>query len=255
MIRVIILFIGIVISHFAFAQHKLVEINGGNIEVEILGAGSPTVIFECGLAMNYSYWGTIPDSITQSTQVLLYNRAGIGKSDIVSDKREIPTMINELKQVLEEENIQGPFIMVGQSMGGYLVRYFSNKYPNDVAGVLMIDPASEEVYDNMNREYLEDFVFRFSNNFARASLGERLEWNYYLKNREFVRGVYVPENIPVTMLSASQFNWYKYHKTMIANTKNTRHLLIESSHEMHKDKPEVVISEIRELIKRVQKNK
>jgi hypothetical protein len=113
---------------------------------------------------------------------------------------------------------------------------------------LLIDPAPEEVYDNMSKEYLEDFVYRYNTKFENRPIGERREWNYFLKTREYMRNISISDSIRIILLSATQFNWFDFHSKMIQNNTHAKHLRIEGHHELRKDKPELVIKLIRELI-------
>jgi len=126
---------------FLYGQERYVNIDGQKFRIKEYGVGDVTVIFESGMSDSLEAWGLIPDTVASFAHVFLYDRADIGKSDTSRQKRTIPNMVLELRSILNQENIRPPYILVGHSLGGYITRYFSSQFPNDVKGLLMLDPA------------------------------------------------------------------------------------------------------------------
>ena len=124
-------------------QERYVNIDGQKFRIKEYGVGDVTVIFENGMSDSLEAWGSIPDTVATFAHVFLYDRADIGKSDSSRLKRTIPNMVTELKSILKHENINPPFILVGHSLGGYITRYFSSQFPDDVKGLLLLDPTPE----------------------------------------------------------------------------------------------------------------
>jgi hypothetical protein len=77
---------------------------------------------------------------------------------------------------------------------------------------------------------------------------KKREWQNYLENRNYIRDTKIPEKIPVIILSATELNFYTYHKELINTHKKSLHLKIEGSHALHHEKPDLIIKYIQKLI-------
>lgn len=82
--------------------------------------------------------------------------------------------------------------------------------------------------------------------FANSTIGEKLERQQYLDNRKYIQGTSIPNDIPLIIISATEWDFYNYHAKMMNNNKNSKHLKIEGSHAIHQEKPELIIDLIKE---------
>lgn len=136
----------LILSSIAYSQEKLVKSNGQNFNVYLKGfehrkANSPTIIFENGMGMGLGNWDTIIDEMAKIAPVFAYDRSGVGKSEKVF-QLPTPKLVSEnLKAILTTLNIPPPYVLVGHSMGGLYSRAFAGFYPDDIAGLVFIDPA------------------------------------------------------------------------------------------------------------------
>lgn len=218
-----------------------------SLEHQIIGKKSPVIIFENGMASTFETWKQIPDSTSKKATVLLYNRAGLGLSDTAKTKRTIPNMVDDLHALLQEKELKGPYLFVAHSMGSYLSRYFALKHPEKVSGILLVDPSPDTMYDVYTEKETQDFLAFGNENFKNSSKGAKDEWNNYLDNRKFVQKL-ISNDIPMTILSATQWDFYQYHESILNKHPNSKHLKIEGSHDLHHDRPDVIIQEINRLI-------
>jgi pimeloyl-ACP methyl ester carboxylesterase len=136
----------LLISLLSYSQEKLVKVNGHSFNVYVKGfdnrnKNSPAIIFENGLGVGLSTWNTVIDQLSTVAPVFAYDRSGEGKSDKVFQMPTARLVAENLKSLLTSLNISPPYILVGHSMGGLYIRGFSGFYPNDVAGLVFIDPA------------------------------------------------------------------------------------------------------------------
>jgi pimeloyl-ACP methyl ester carboxylesterase len=116
--------------------------------LHLLCAGStpgPTVVIEAGSGHDSTLWEDMVRRISAFAHVCTYDRAGLGWSDPVSGSRAIDDRAEDLKALLTAANVPGPFVLVGHSYGGYIVRRFAADFPAEVAGVVLIE-ASEEAF-------------------------------------------------------------------------------------------------------------
>lgn len=114
------------------------------------GEGTPTVILESGLTLPALEWIEVQPQLANITRVCSYDRAGYGWSDPGPEPRTTAQISKELKALLEEVGEKGPFILVGHSFGGFIVRVFTHRYPADVAGVVLVDASHEDEDDRIN---------------------------------------------------------------------------------------------------------
>jgi pimeloyl-ACP methyl ester carboxylesterase len=109
------------------------------------GAGSPVVVLESGIAASCLNWTNIHAEVARFTRICSYDRASLGWSEPATTPRVTSRLIDELHELLKAANISGPYVLVGHSYGGMLVRAYAAKYSDEVAGLVLVDPlpASE----------------------------------------------------------------------------------------------------------------
>src|SRR5215213_1289756 len=123
---------------------QLVDVGGYRLHLHCVGEGSPTVIMEAGGAGNVLHWMLVQPAIAQSTRVCAYDRAGMGWSEPGPLPRTPQQIVAELHTLLTNAGIPGPSILVGHSIGGKYVRLYARQYPQDVAGMVLVDARHED---------------------------------------------------------------------------------------------------------------
>ena len=126
---------------------KLFEVDGSRMHVQSGGTGSPTVILEAGLGAMSSGWCWIQTEIEKFTHVISYDRAGLGWSDADTAHPSGLRIAWRLHKLLQASGITGPYVLVGHSMGGLLVRVFANQYPDEVVGMVLVDASHPDQYE------------------------------------------------------------------------------------------------------------
>ncbi len=126
------------------APGKLIDIGGRRLHLYCIGQGEPTVILEAGLGAYSVDWGLVQPKVGAFTRVCSYDRAGYAWSDKGPEPRGLHTSVSELHLLLEAAGVKPPFVVVGQSWGGRIVRLFAYTYPRDVLGMVLIDTYSED---------------------------------------------------------------------------------------------------------------
>ena len=128
---------------------KLVNIGSHQLHILPTGEGSPTVVLEAG-GMGWSLdWYPVQTEVAKFTRVCSYDRAGFGWSEPGPIPRTSRQIVNELHALLTEAEITKPYILVGASFGGHVVRLFSKKYPEEVAGIILLDARHETIDSKM----------------------------------------------------------------------------------------------------------
>ena len=123
---------------------QMVDVGGYKMHIYCTGQGSPTVILEAGLGDFSLTWGAVQTEVAKTTRVCSYDRAGYGWSDPSPEPVTASSMAEELHRLLVNANVLGPYVMVGHSLGGLVVRVFVHNYPDEVAGMVLVDSIHEE---------------------------------------------------------------------------------------------------------------
>jgi len=131
------------------APGQLVDVGGYKLHINCTGEGSPTVILEAGWADYSATWAYVQPEVAKATRVCSYDRAGYGWSDPSPHPRTASWRANELHTLLVNANIQGPYVLVGHSLGGMLVRVYAHIYPDEVVGMVLVDSMHEEQYERL----------------------------------------------------------------------------------------------------------
>jgi alpha/beta hydrolase fold len=124
---------------------QLIDVDGHRLHLRCTGAGTPTVVLEPGAGEMSSNLGWITPAVARDTRVCVYDRAGRGWSeptDTPQDGRQIAT---DLHTLLQHGHVPGPYVLAGHSFGGLYVLTFAARYPDEVAGMVLVDstaPAS-----------------------------------------------------------------------------------------------------------------
>jgi pimeloyl-ACP methyl ester carboxylesterase len=122
---------------------KLVDLGGHQLHVNCTGKGSPMVVVENGLG-DFSFdWILVQSRVSRYTRICTYDRAGYAWSSPGPKPRTFAQLNLELRDALSKLGEQGPFVLVGHSYGGPVVRNFAKTYPHEVAGIVLMDASFE----------------------------------------------------------------------------------------------------------------
>jgi pimeloyl-ACP methyl ester carboxylesterase len=127
------------------APGQLVDVGGYRLHLYCTGQGSPTVILEAAADMMSADWGWIQPEIAKKTRVCAYDRAGMGWSDPGPQPRDARQISAELHTLLAQAGIAEPYIFVGHSAGGLYVRMYTAQYPEEVVGIVLVDPGHPDM--------------------------------------------------------------------------------------------------------------
>ncbi len=131
------------------APGQLIDVGGYRLHINCDGSGSPTVILESGLGQPGAYWEFIANSVSRDTTVCVYDRAGRGWSDPAAAPQDGFAVARDLHVLLERAHAQGPFVLVGHSSGAQYVRIFAGRYPEQVAGMILLDGQPAEAFEGL----------------------------------------------------------------------------------------------------------
>jgi len=124
---------------------QLVDVGGYRMHLYCLGQGQPTVVFDAGVNEFSVQWLAIQEALAKDLRACAYDRAGFGWSEASPHPRSSETMVRELHTLLDKAGIRGPLVLVGHSFGGLNMRLYAVRHPQEVAGLVQVDAAHEEL--------------------------------------------------------------------------------------------------------------
>ena len=124
------------------APGTLYDVGGHRLHMNCSGSGSPTVVLENGLGATSLTWTRITAAVSRTTRVCAYDRAGQGWSDDVGAPQDGLEVAADLHTLLARSGEQGPYVLVGHSAGGVYVMTYAAQYPDEVAGMALLDSMS-----------------------------------------------------------------------------------------------------------------
>jgi pimeloyl-ACP methyl ester carboxylesterase len=134
---------------------RLVDAGSAKLHLHVIGKGSPTVVFESGIGASSLSWAVVQPKAAGFTRTVTYDRAGLGWSALSRAPRTVTGMIGELRSVLMQASVAPPYLLVGHSFGGLLVRAHASQHPDEVAGLVLVDPVSVEGWANCPESELQ----------------------------------------------------------------------------------------------------
>jgi pimeloyl-ACP methyl ester carboxylesterase len=140
----------------------LVDAGGHLIHINCAGSGGPTVVMEAG-AGDFSFdWGLVQAKAAKYARSCSYDRAGYAWSEPGPTPRTLQQIAVELHTVLHKASINEPYILVGHSLGGLIVRTFASQYPKETAGMVLVDSSHEDMLISLtDRTTKQENVVRF----------------------------------------------------------------------------------------------
>jgi len=122
---------------------EMVDVGGYSLHINCVGQGSPTVVLDGGSGEWSAQWVRVQREVSDTTRVCAYDRAGMGWSEMGPDPRDAKQVTSELHTLLNKAGIEGPYVLVGHSFGGMYMQTYAARYPDEVAGVALVDSSTE----------------------------------------------------------------------------------------------------------------
>lgn len=254
-------------------QTKMINVGDHSLEMIQAGAGDYTIIFESGFGSNYKVWGNVASEVMSTNQVMLYSRAGTGKSQPNPQPQTLAAAVQDLSMLIEQAHLKPPFILVGHSYGAFIMRAYAAQHPDQVKGMVFVDPAHEKMLQRLKKvnpaKAAKDIELQ--NSFVPDKFKQENE----LINKIFESGA-LPEfgelpQVPVVVLTSVQQRekpelflhepegvkvWRSLHAEFFSQFTSGAHLVTAvSGHNIHREEPELVVNAINQVVQAAIKEK
>jgi pimeloyl-ACP methyl ester carboxylesterase len=128
---------------------KMIDVGDHRMHIDCVGQGSPTVVLDTALGAMSASWVRVQQEVSGTTRVCAYDRAGMGWSQSGPEPRDAKQVAGELHALLEGAGIDGPYVLVGHSFGGLYMQTYAARYPEEVAGVALIESSHPEQFSRL----------------------------------------------------------------------------------------------------------
>jgi len=150
-----------------YMSRELIDIGTKKLEVSITGEGTPVIVIETGMGCSFDDWYEIIQEISKEATVFCYHRQGYGISIISEEESTAMQIAEDLHKLLAVRQIKSPVILVGHSFGGLCVQQYAMLYPEETAGVMLVDSVSINEYE---MDSLREKLPSFKNGFSKAAI-------------------------------------------------------------------------------------
>ena len=260
----------------------MINIGTHSLQMHREGRGTPAVVIEAGITDGIDKLRPLVARLAQATTVVTYNRAGYGQSEPGPFPRDCAREADELMALLEKASVPGPYVLVGHSLGAFNALMFAWRYPEDVAGLVLLDPPPLSFA--LGREYKElggmakrmtaeweaiadtaaksvDPQDKARAAYFRAIASEHREM--FGPSAKLVEGIATLGDIPLVVIAAGKANpnfgpiaeeyqkyWIEQSRSLAGKSTKAKFVIAkESSHYLYLDAPELVAENILSLVK------
>jgi pimeloyl-ACP methyl ester carboxylesterase len=133
---------------------RLIDVGGHRLHVVCRGSGHPAVVFESGIAASSLSWSLVQPAVAAFALACAYDRAGLAWSDAPSCPRTFDRIVDEFATVVSHVTAGRRCVLVGHSFGSFVVRAYASRHPEQVAGLVLVDPPTEWLSATPQRERL-----------------------------------------------------------------------------------------------------
>jgi hypothetical protein len=232
--------------------------NGRSLYIECLGSGSPTIVLETGQNMDGFEMYALKDSLARQYMTCTYDRANIGISGEAPTPRTASDVVNDLHQLLVTADVPDPYVLVGLSAGGFFVQLYGRRYPDEVVGVVAMNPVPpahpwlDRALPRFNEEEreVEQAIYRGEND-------EQIDW---LASSKELKKAPPPPRVPFEMLISTQVECEGYppcvktydiyeevEREVAQQWPEGRFQQVEAPHEIYLEKPGVVVDTVKRV--------
>ena len=248
------------------AAQDLVKVGDRQVQMAAMGSGRYTVIFEAGFGRDLSVWRRVAPALADAAKLVAYSRAGLGRSDPHPGAVGLAARTDELEQLVATAKLQPPFILVGHSYGAFLIRSYAARHPEQVAGMVFVDPSHERFEQELRKldAARVDSDQRAIEGFTPPALRAELRSVQAILERGALDTPGRLPDVPVAVLTSVQQReqaqlfletpaavqvWRGLHDSLFREFSSGSHVVTpDSGHNIHLEQPELVAAAVRQVI-------
>lgn len=224
------------------------------------GSGRPVIVLVAGYGGDHRTWRDVQPRLSRFARVVSYDRLGSGTSTPSKRPRVASNFVEELREALAKAGFEPPYLLVGHSYGGAMVRLYASRYPGEVDGLLLVDPAMEGFYRRAEVEaphaYLHELEALQAEADATDSEALRRDFLGLETSMQQLRVAPVISDENIVILSAAEMDlperlravWLDEHARW-AKAVGATHVHVKSGHRIPGQRPDAVVDAVRLLRK------
>jgi len=254
----------------------LVDVGGYKLAITCQGEGFPTVILEAGWGDSFAIWGSVIGEVAQFTRVGAYDRASLGHSEQrpAHLKPSAQQTVRELHTLLVRAGIASPYILVGHSIGGLYMQLYASLWPDEVAGVVLVDSSHQHARGPMSATFTKEQLAKLYELDPLSAEGGMTMTQAFSSVAETRFHGHLP-NVPLLVLSRGlpaapppeelwpaslgwpaveqERAWASLQLDLVKLSPQGRQIIAQQSgHYIQIDQPKLVVDGIREVIEAIQ---
>ena len=249
-----------VIPSEAIGSGRFVDVGTHELYVVLTDVPSDcTIVLESGGGKFSSAYQEIQDTLARRTglRVMSYDRSGFGQSELGPDDWTAIDEVDALRKCLRAQGLKDEFILAGHSYGGLLIQLFTQRYPELVSGLVLIDPMNVKFVDAFGLDELQAVTPYFENPTQKHERAGNRMVDHFPEALAALRGTELPPDIPALLITAgnapfSESIWRRCHEEMVMDSEKHQLLIAEGhNHDILEENPQLILDGIIELVDRV----
>ena len=237
---------------------RMIDVGGRRLHLECDGNGSPIVILEAGLTGDHRTWDAIMPEVAKSTRVCAYDRANIDPSEGAPTPRTAGDIVADLHALVGAGHLDAPYVLVGFSFGGLVSQLYASTFPDDVAGMVLIESNHPDEVDQFEAKLTPEQIKRDRDEANANPEGVDL----YASYKEVQAAPSLPDRPLVVITAAKPADWppgwdpHVFDRLRAAEQKDlvgrvsdgTQIVAKNSGHEVPSTEPTVVVKGIEAVL-------
>jgi pimeloyl-ACP methyl ester carboxylesterase len=236
---------------------RVETVNGRQVEIATAGAGgAATVVFESGLGDDWTRWDQVASEVALHARIFAYSRPGYGASGPVTTPRDPRQIVEELRTLLASQGYPPPYLLVGHSFGGTYMELFAKSHPDEVMGVVLVDPRHRDFLSTCEAAHL-DLCGIPESVLATQAASVIAEYHAFVRASDEIRAAGGFGAYPVRVLTATDHPvsparealWETMLASLAAEAVNGEQIIVQGSgHYIQIDRPAEVVKTILALL-------
>ena len=243
---------------------SLIQLQNGNhmfLECSGPSEATPTAILANGRGLGTAdSWALVQQDVSPSIRVCSYDAMGAGRSDKVQEPHSIDQVVSEMHDLFGAAHLQKPYVLVGASAGGVLIRRYQQQHPSEVAGLVFVDSSHEEmqwrdaaIAPQMDPNWNNPASLR-DNGFLPDR--QKLTWHADIPLIVLERSEKAPQsafpNLTPQQIDGINAAWHDFQVDLASRSKYGQlRIVANSGHRMHQERPDAIADAIRDAVHQV----